>query len=358
MGQTADRGFLLADDGSTRNFGIAIEAWTKSLYNPLNWTRIWSAIIMGKLPYYLFKTVRPRQWVKNLAVFAALVFSGFLFDREYFLKVSESFVIFCGLASAVYIINDIVDAPEDRKHPFKKKRPLAAGLLPLPVAIAAVIVDLFVVGLWAWNLSIFFFLICLIYVTLNLAYTQYLKTIPILDLMTIASFYILRVYAGAIVVNLHMNVWFLLTVISLALFLAVGKRQSERTLLGGLEGGLLGHRAVLSAYSIRLLDIYTGMFANATWFTYALFAFQHRFEAVEGPLPTFMARVPRTFVSQKWLMVTVPLVIYGVMRYLQLVYEKNQGESPERVLLNDIPLLTTVIIWGILVIMILYAVGG
>jgi 4-hydroxybenzoate polyprenyltransferase len=200
-------------------------------------------------------------------------------------------------------------------------------------------------------------MICLIYVLLNISYSQYLKGIPILDLMTIASFYVIRVYAGALVVNLHMNVWFLLTVISLALFLAVGKRQSERTLLTGLTGGILGHRAVLSAYSVRLMDIYTGMFASATWLTYALFAFQHRFEAMDGPLPAFFAMIPRTFVSQKWLMVTVPIVIYGVMRYLQLVYEKNQGESPERVLLGDTPLLTTVVIWALMTVGILYGIG-
>jgi 4-hydroxybenzoate polyprenyltransferase len=312
---------------------------------------------MGELLYNLLKTVRPRQWLKNLAVYAALLFSGFLFIPEYFWKVTESFVIFCGLASAIYIINDIVDAPDDRKHPFKKKRPIASGKLPIPVAYFVSMVTFLVMLVWAWNLSFFFFLICLVYLTLNVAYTQYLKKVAILDLITIATFYTLRVYAGAIVVNLHMNVWFLLTVISAALFLAIGKRQSERTLISGLVGGLTGHRLVLSAYSVRLLDIYTGMFASATWFTYALFAFQHQFEVADGPIPSFFAMVPRTLVLQKWLMITVPIVIYGIMRYLQLIYEKNEGESPERVLLTDKPLLASVILWGIVVVIILYGIG-
>lgn len=311
---------------------------------------------MGQLFYLILKTVRPRQWVKNLALYAALVFSGLLFVPGYFWTVSQAVIVFCGLASAVYIINDLVDAPMDRKHPFKKKRPIASGELPIPIAVFSAITLLFVVLLWGWNLSFFFFLICLLYLLLNIAYSRYLKTVPILDLLTIATFYILRVYAGAIVVDLHMNVWFLLTVISLALFLAVGKRQSERTLLKGTKGGLMGHRAVLSFYSQRLLDIYTAMFAMATWFTYALFAFQFRFEAVQGPIPTFLASIPRTFVAQKWLMITVPLVIYGVMRYLQLVYEKNEGESPERVLLGDLPLLTSVVLWAVLVVAILYGI--
>jgi decaprenyl-phosphate phosphoribosyltransferase len=312
---------------------------------------------MGKLLYYLLKTARPRQWVKNFALFAALLFSGFLFSPSYFAKVLEAFVVFCGLASAIYIINDMVDAEQDRKHPFKKKRPIASGKLPIPIALLAAITLLFIVLVWAWNLSFFFFLICFIYLLLNLAYTQYLKMIPILDLITIASFYTLRVYAGALVVNLHMNVWFLLTVISIALFLAVGKRQSERTLLTGLVGGLAGQRAVLSAYSVRLLDIYTGMFASATWLTYALFAFQERLDVTDGPIPTFLSQIPQTFVSEKWLMITVPVVIYGVMRYLQLIYEKNQGESPERVLLTDMPLLTSVILWTVLTIGIVYGIG-
>jgi 4-hydroxybenzoate polyprenyltransferase len=312
---------------------------------------------MGALFYNLLKTARPRQWVKNLAVYPALVFSGLLFQPGYVGTVTLSMLVFCGLASAVYIINDTVDASQDRKHPFKKKRPIASGKLSVKAALTVALIDLILMGLAAFILSPYFFVICVIYVLLNISYSQYLKGIPILDLMTIASFYVIRVYAGALVVNLHMNVWFLLTVISLALFLAIGKRQSERTLLTGLTGGILGHRAVLSSYSVRLMDIYTGMFASATWLTYALFAFQHRFEAIGGPLPTFFAKIPRTFVSEKWLMLTVPVVIYGVMRYLQLVYEKNQGESPERVLLGDSTLLTTVVAWVLMTVGVLYGIG-
>ena len=222
------------------------------------------------------------------------------------------------------------------------------------MAIFAVVALLFSVMALAWFLSYFFFAICLLYLLLSLAYSGYLKQIAIIDLLAIAAGFVLRVYAGAIVVNLHMNVWFLLAVVSLALFLAVGKRQCERTLLTGLVGNLTGQRSTLSHYSARLLDIYTALFAGATWLTYALFAFQHQFEFIEGPVPTLLSRVPRTFISSKWLMFTVPLVIYGVMRYLQLVYERNEGESPERVLLNDKPMLIAVVIWILMVLFILY----
>lgn len=171
--------------------------------------------------------------------------------------------------------------------------------------------------------------------------------------MMIAAGFILRVYAGAVVVDLHMNVWFLLTIISLSLFIAVGKRQSERTLLS--SGGLTGHRVTLSTYSTRLLDVYTTMFATATWVTYALFAFQQQFVTTQGDLPIYIfSRLPRAFAAQKWLMITVPVVIFGVMRYLQLVYEQNKGESPERVLLNDKPLLASVLIYGAMIILIIY----
>jgi hypothetical protein len=121
-------------------------------------------------------------------------------------------------------------------------------------------------------------------------------------------------------------------------------------------GNLHGQRATLSHYTTRLLDIYTALFAGATWLTYALFAFQHQYEFVEGPMPSFLASVPRTFLLTKWLMFTVPVVIYGVMRYLQLMYEKNEGESPERVLLGDKPLLIAVVLWGVMVMVILYGV--
>jgi hypothetical protein len=151
-----------------------------------------------------------------------------------------------------------------------------------------------------------------------------------------------------------MSVWFLLTVVSLALFLAVGKRQSELTLLQGSLSGLIGHRATLSRYTPRLLDIYTGMFANATWLSYALFSFNYSPVNPQGLLLSLYTIFPRTLTNEKLMMATVPLVIYGVMRYLQLVYEQNKGESPERVLLSDEPLIIAIFLWAILAFTIIY----
>lgn len=210
----------------------------------------------------------------------------------------------------------------------------------------------------AFFMSTFFFLLAIAYVLLHVAYTYKLKHVPIVDVMIIAAGFLIRVYAGGVVVNLHMSVWFLLTVISASLFLAVGKRQSERTLLRGFGQDLSKHRETLSHYTQRLLDVYVGMFANATWVTYALYTFQRDEFKPSGVLfVSIFARLPRTFTAEKWLMVTVPLAIFGIMRYLQLVYESNEGESPERVLLRDRPLLFTAFLWGFIVMVLLYGVG-
>lgn len=317
----------------------------------------------NSIPFLLLKTARPRQWIKNLAVFAALFFSGFLFYQPvdavaYFWKVSLAFAIFCLLTSSVYIINDIIDIEADKNHPFKRKRPLASGKLPIPVAIfgaGVAIVSVIFLSLW---LSLFFKILVLLYFVLQIVYAKYFKHIPILDVSSIASGFLIRVYAGAVIVNLHMSVWFLLTVISASLFLAVGKRQSERTLLAGQTEALLGStRKILKRYSQRLLDQYTGMFATATWLTYALYTFQNQ-NISQSEVAYLYSFLPRTLHSEKLLMLTLPLVIFGVMRYLQLIYESNQGESPERVLLNDKPLLLTVFFFTLLAFFIIYILGG
>lgn len=268
------------------------------------------------------------------------------------------FATFSLVSSGIYIVNDIVDRHSDRQHPYKKKRPIAAGKLSVFIAAIAAVVAGGTGFLWAWLLSPFCGLLVLSYIVLQLLYSFRLKHISILDVLTIAAGFMIRIYAGAVVVNLHMSVWFLLTVISASLFIAVGKRQSERTLLTGLSGSAtFSTRKTLEKYSTRLLDIYTSMFANATWLTYALFAFQQESDLPIDRTPTLFALIPRAFTAQKLLMITVPLVIYGVMRYLQLVYEDNEGESPERVLLRDKPLLSAVLIFGLMVMTIIYVLG-
>ena len=307
----------------------------------------------------LIKSLRPTQWIKNMALYTPLVFSGFFFydpvdAPSYFYTVTIAFVLFSILTSSLYIINDIADVKADQKHPIKKKRPIAAGELPIPLALFSAIVGIFLVFFFSLSFTPFFRALIILYVALQLVYSFKIKHVPILDVMSIAAGFIIRVYAGAMIVDLHMSVWFLLTVISASLFLAVGKRQSEKTLM---SKQLNQTRKTLSKYSERLLDIYTGMFANATWLTYALYAFQtstsNAAPATER-FPQIYIILPRTLQSQKLLMVTIPLVIFGVMRYLALIYEENVGESPDKVLLNDKTLLTTVFSLILLIMAIIY----
>lgn len=311
--------------------------------------------------YYIIKTARPRQWIKNIALYAALAFSGFFFyspdnDWPYFTTVTFAFIVFCFLTSSVYIINDIIDYEADRHHPFKKKRPIASGMLPIPTAIFSAIVLLALVLFMSLWLPLFFGVLALAYFALQILYATKTKHISILDVGSIALGFLIRIYAGAVVVNLHMSVWFLLTVLSASLFLAVGKRQSERTLLAGREA--LGEtRVALKRYSQRLLDQYTGMFATATWLTYALFTFQNEVVRPTGRVANLYTLLPRALHSQKLLMLTLPFVILGVMRYLQVIYEDNQGESPEKVLLRDRFLLSLVFLFGTSVMIVIYGLS-
>jgi len=312
------------------------------------------------LPFWLLVSSRPRQWLKNLALFAPLVFEGEFFNPNKFFLTLEAFVIFCVMTSGIYIINDVVDLKVDLAHPFKRKRPIASGRIN-PTFAFIMAVALILLALMGANIliSTFFCFAILTYALLQVVYSLFLRSIILLDVMAIASGFLLRVYAGAVIINAHVTVWFILTVASLALFLAIGKRRSERTLLAGLgsEHQLGSSRSILLAYPESLLDSLTNMFATACWLSYTMFTFlQPPPSAGPQVLILFGDYLPRTFLASKWLMATVPFVIYGVMRYLYVIYEKKEGESPERVLLSDVPLLTSILLWIVLVFVIIY--GG
>ncbi len=212
--------------------------------------------------------------------------------------------------------------------------------------------------IFGYILSPYFLAACLLYLALQLAYTFYLKNQILLDVMVIASGFLIRVYAGALIVEAHVTVWFLLAVLCLSLFLAIGKRRSERTLLSG-AGKIDDVRKTLKGYPNSLLDSLTIMFATATWLSYAMFTFlQPPVSADIKQSLTFLSNyLPETLTNtSKWLMITIPFVIYGVMRYLYIIYEKREGESPERVMLSDKPILITIILWSISVLTIIYAI--
>ena len=310
---------------------------------------------MAKFFWGLIKATRPRQWVKNLSLFAGLIFSRQLDNSDALFTIIKCFIVFSGLTSAVYLLNDVFDIERDRLHPFKRNRPIASGLISVNFAITFSLVLIFFLLPLSFKISPAFFLACVAYLTLQILYSAYLKSLILIDVMAIAAGFVLRIYAGVWTIDAHLNVWFLLTVTSFALFLAIGKRRSELTLMQSTLAGK--HRETLLHYPENLLDILTSMFANSTWLAYALFAFLQPPIYARQRLIGLFDNFSLPFTQAKYLMATVPVVIYGVMRYLYIIYEKKEGESPERVLLTDRPLLVSVILWLVMVITIIYYLG-
>ncbi len=306
---------------------------------------------MAYLPAEIIKVARPVHWIKNGALFAALVFSGNLLSQILFLKVVVAFVSFSLATSATYIFNDILDVRLDRLHPIKRDRPIASGRLPVSPAVVAMIIFSLVSIYLAAGLNTLFLLTILGYIVLQATYSLGLKNVAIIDIIIIAAGFIIRVYAGAFVINAHLSVWFLLCVISVALFLASGKRRAE---LGVIVASPGTTRKSLTRYSSALLDSYVTMFANAAWMSWALFTF---FESPSASLPVwlFLAELSRTTTINKLLMITIPIVIFGIMRYESLIFE-NRSESPEKLLLTDKALIASIILWLGLVVLIIY--GG
>lgn len=308
-----------------------------------------------------FRLLRPRQWIKNVALFAAIVFSGYLFHPESFKMAVFGFVIFCAVSSAIYIINDIFDVEKDKLHPFKKFRPLAHGDIPVQSAMVLSLVLAGFALVTSYMLSFEFFFITVIYLILQLSYSIFLKHIAVIDILALAGGYILRVYAGEVSIGFqyHISVWLLLTTISLSLFLAVGKRRRELTLVSEHNSAnIAAIRRSLSHYSERLLDVYASIFATSTFISYALFTFLEDSQTLTITNDIFLPEFLPPYLHRKWLMLTILPVVYGLMRYLQDIYEKHEGESPEKVLFSDKPLLITVLIWVVLVIFITYIIGG
>lgn len=305
--------------------------------------------------FNLFKAARPRQWIKNFALLAGLLFSGGFNSTESILNAFYAFVIFCAASAATYLLNDVFDVDRDRLHPFKQKRPIASGHISVPTAIIIALSIIVIILPFAYQLSPAFFLAVLLYLILQLLYSSYLKAIILLDVMTIAAGFVLRVYAGIWAIDAHLNVWFLLTVISFSLFLAIGKRRSELTIL---QAQASKHRETLLHYPENFLDILTAMFANSTWLAYAFFTFLQPPIYARPRLIGLFAELNLPFTQAKYLMATIPVVIYAVMRYLYIIYEKKEGESPERVILTDKPLLFSVILYGIMAIGIIYFLGS
>ncbi len=298
----------------------------------------------------LVKSARPVHWIKNLAVFAALLLSGLLLKKGLFVDTFWAFIAFDFATSATYVVNDLFDIELDRLHPIKKFRPIASGDLPKGLAVMEALLLAMVALTISGTLSYLFFLIIIGYLVLQFFYSAGLKNIAILDILIIATGFILRVYAGAFVINAHLSVWFLLCVISTALFLASGKRRSELNLIQ--QSSQITRKSLIS-YKKDLLNSYVTMFGNASWLSWSLYTFFESPRTDTGFWLT-LAEISRTATISKLLMVTIPVVIFGIMRYESLIFE-GRSEAPEKILLSDKALIFAVIIWVIMVLLIVYA---
>ncbi len=286
------------------------------------------------------RALRPHQWTKNLLVFAALLFSKHLFEPEPFLRTFLAFLAFCGLAGAVYLWNDIADIEQDRLHPKKKLRPLAAGELSIRNAtLGAVALVVVALSLSFW-LDVRLGLCAAAYLGMNLGYSFGLKHVVILDVLTLALGFVLRALAGGFVIDVPVTEWLLVLTLLLALFLALAKRRHEITSLGQ---GASSHRAILAEYSPYLIDQMTSVVTASVVTAYAFYTLS----------PETVAKFGTAKLS--W---TLPLVLYGIFRYLYLVHQKDRGDSPTDMLLTDRPLLATVALWVALVIAIVYTAQG
>ncbi len=296
------------------------------------------------------KVARPVHWVKNLSLFAALIFSGNLLLENVFMRSLLGFFSFSFATSATYIFNDIIDAKEDRLHPTKRNRPLASKKLPLSIAFLELVVFVLTSLYIASQMNSLFLFAVVGYLSLQGTYSLWLKNIHIIDILIIATGFIIRVYAGAFAIDVHLSVWFLLCVISVALFLASGKRRAE---LNILESSGVTRKSLLK-YKKELLNSYVTMFGNAAWLSWALFSF---FESPKATLPVwlFLAELSRTTTVNKLMMITIPVVIFGIMRYEALIFE-GRSEAPERLLLTDKALVASVVLWTGIVVWVLY--GG
>lgn len=283
----------------------------------------------------LIKTMRPRQWTKNAFIFAALVFDKQLFVVDSFLRTFAGVILFCLISSCVYILNDIVDVEADRKHPDKKKRPIPSGTLPIQVAWISLIALVVGVVIGSYFLNPEFMWVVIGYFVLNIAYSLWLKHIPILDVLIIAAGFVLRVHAGVTLIEVErFSPWLYVLMTLLSLFLGFGKRRAELALLAHGAGS---HRKVLDGYTLPLLDQYIMIVSGTTIVAYSLYTFS------APNLP-----------ENHSMMLTIPFVVYTIFRYLYLIQVKHAGGAPEEILLSDRPFQFAMTLWGLAVLAVFY----
>jgi len=286
----------------------------------------------------LIKTMRPRQWIKNIVIFAPLVFDVKLFDPYYLARTVAGFVMLCVISGTVYIINDLADIEKDRQHPRKRNRPLASGALSTRLAVvAAVIIPLVALPL-GYLLSPLFGAILTLYLLIQIAYSFWLKNAVIIDVMLIAAGFVLRVASGVPLVEAErFSPWLYICMTLLSLLIGFGKRRHELVLL---KENANMHRQSLEEYNLPLLDHTISIVTASTLLAYALYTFS------APNLP-----------PNHTMMLTIPFVMYGIFRYLYLIHVKGIGGAPEEIVLSDRPLQATAVLWGLSVVAVMYFGG-
>lgn len=290
------------------------------------------------------RALRVNQWIKNLIVFTAILFSGNLLVPDMFLQSAYAFIIFCLLSSTSYLLNDIIDYQYDKKHPHKKLRPIASGVITLPQATFIVFLLAVVSLIMALVFSIALFLIAFAFLLLHFMYSLYLKRYPIIDIFTISFSFLLRTVAGEVASGFHIPIWLILTIFFVSLFMATVKRHAELVRHGNKT------RLSLMNYNDHLLTFLTNTFATATILAYSLYTYLEKPPFIETPLSYLYPR----FEGRKWLMVTIPFVVYGIARYAQLLYQKQDGERPEKIITSDKPLIIAMLLWGLITVSLIY----
>lgn len=296
----------------------------------------------------LLRVLRVNQWIKNLVIFTAIIFSGKLFDADLFLRSTYAFFVFCLLSSASYVLNDIIDYSFDKKHPVKKHRPIAAGQVSIQEATFIVFMLTIVSLVISLLFSISFFLLSFIFILIHFFYSLYLKKHAVIDIFTISFSFMIRTFAGEVATGFHIPIWLLLTIFFVSLFMATVKRHAELVARGTET------RASLFYYKEHLLDFLTNTFATATIIAYSFYTYFEKLPPTTTLLSDFMTELFPDFEARKWMMASIPFVVYGIARYAQLLYEKEQGERPEKIVTSDTPLVVSIALWGIIVIGLIY----
>jgi len=282
-------------------------------------------------------SLRPKQWIKNGFIFAALLFSKRFLDLPSAVLAARAFVAFCLVTSAGYLLNDLVDIREDRTHPIKSKRPLAAGLLDKGTAGVTAGVLLAAGLALAASVNGFFLLAVLAYAALQILYTLRLKHVVILDIFAVAAGFMIRVVAGGLAIRVAISDWLIVCTALLSLFLAMGKRRHE---LVTLDERAATHRPILREYSTPLLDQMISVVTSSTLVAYCLYTISDATAAKFGT---------------RDLVLTIPFVLYGIFRYLYLIHKKGSGGSPEELIIGDLPLLASVFLWMLTAAAVIYA---